>query len=71
MPIASTLCTYLLKYIYSKFVALMRQNAISQPSAKKRGIEGPFFTVGFAAAASTLVLHYIATLPPLQVEKQQ
>ena len=48
----------------------MRQNTISQPSAKKRGIEGPFFTVGFAAAA-TLVLHYIATLPPLQVEKQQ
>ena len=34
---------------------------------QKRGIEGPFFTVGFAA--TTLVLHFIATLPHLQVEK--
>ena len=35
---------------------------------QKRGIEGPFFTVGFAA--TTLVLHFIATLPHLQVEKR-
>ena len=29
-------------YMYSEFVALMRQNAISLPSAKKEGLRGPF-----------------------------